>query len=181
MASVASSHGQLPTERPGGRAAKPASQAEHRQPPHRGVPHDAPRLPHGRCRRVPRTRGGGGRSAQEQMRLSSERVKQADERVTSLEQQLEQARRVQQAQQAQQAPKPDQDAAQRTWRSPTTRFSGRCCSPRSSSTRRAKRPSDEAQRSRLRVRGAGPQHRRRRRRARPGDDRGRRAEVCAKR
>jgi len=45
---------------------------------------------------------------QEQVRLASDRVKQANERATSLEQQLEQARRTQQAQAAQQAQKSHQ-------------------------------------------------------------------------
>ncbi len=45
---------------------------------------------------------------QEQVRLASDRVKQATERATSLEQQLEQARRTQQAQLAQQAQKGEQ-------------------------------------------------------------------------
>src|SRR5580704_11294590 len=45
---------------------------------------------------------------QAQVRLASDRVKQATERATSLEQQLEQARRTQQAQLAQQAQKGEQ-------------------------------------------------------------------------
>ena len=72
---------------------------------------------------------------QEQMRLSAERVKQAARTQSlSLEQQLEQARK--QVQQS--APATELVAARR--RSLTTRFSARCCSPRSSSTRPAKRP-----------------------------------------
>jgi cell division initiation protein len=47
---------------------------------------------------------------QEQVRLASDRIKQATERATSLEQQLEQARRTQQAQQAQHAQKAQQGA-----------------------------------------------------------------------
>ncbi|MGO9343844.1 MAG: DivIVA domain-containing protein [Acidimicrobiales bacterium] len=53
---------------------------------------------------------------QEQVRLASDRIKQSNERATSLEQQLEQARRTQQAQAAQQAQKTQQgaDASERT-------------------------------------------------------------------
>jgi DivIVA domain-containing protein len=47
---------------------------------------------------------------QEQVRLASDRIKQANERATSLEQQLELARRTHQAQEAQQAHKTQQDA-----------------------------------------------------------------------
>jgi cell division initiation protein len=48
-------------------------------------------------------------SLQEQVRLASDRVRQAGERVTSLEQQLEAARRAQQALQAQKTEQADQD------------------------------------------------------------------------
>ena len=78
---------------------------------------------------------------QEQMRLASDRVKQATERVTSLEQQLEQARRTQQAQQAQNAQKAQATPSCRARRvRQTTRCSGRCCSRRSSWTRPGRRP-----------------------------------------